>query len=544
MTLWMLYAILFGTLGIGAGLGLERAAKALGLATRFVWLAIVAIALIGPLVFALADSSASPDERVELAQTAGAQVGAAVPISITTSFASRMLDATRSFDRALAWLWLVLSVTAVSRIVAGMVTLRRQQARWVAREIAGTECFVTPDIGPAVVAMPETRIILPEWALSLDSGSLATVVRHESQHFGARDAYLIVAGSLSVALMPWNPAIWVARRRLRLALEMDCDARVLAEDPRVDRYGSLLLAIAQRPRLAAGLAATLTESTSDLERRIDAMTARPPKHPRILAAVFSGAATIAIAFACSMPAPDMVGPRAADPLAKPIAPEGVFFDFQVEKPVSARPSNAPPVYPNQLRAANIEGSVIAKFVVDTNGTADMRTFEIVKSDHDAFSAAVREGTANLRFYPAQVGERKVKQLVQMPFSFSLAKGSGSGKPGMVGVGMTRSTSGTPKVRFDVPADETMPAFLDENAPPVYPAQLRAANFQGMVQATFVVREDGKVDMSTFIVRRSDHDAFTASVRKALETWRFKPATKDGKPVARMMQMPFMFSLVK
>jgi TonB family protein len=274
------------------------------------------------------------------------------------------------------------------------------------------------------------------------------------------------------------------------------------------------------------------------------MTARPLKHPRVLAAASAGAAVVAIAFACTMPAPDMVAPRAADPLAKPITPEGVFFDFQVDKPVSARPDNAPPVYPNKLRAANVEGTVIAKFVVDTNGAADMRTFEIVKSDHDAFSAAVRAGTANLRFYPARVGGRNVKQLVQMPFSFSLAKGSGSGKPAVPGVGVASSTSGTPKVRFDVPAGETMPAYLDENAPPVYPAQLRAANFQGMVQATFVVREDGKVDMSTFLVRRSDHDAFTASVRKALETWRFKPATKDGKPVARMMQMPFMFSLVR
>ena len=544
MMLWMLYAILFGALGVGAGFGLERAAKALGLATRFVWLAVLAIALIGPLAFALADSSPSPNEPVEFVQATGAQVGAATPIVTTPSLASRILVATRTFDRALAWLWLALSVAAVSRIVAGMLTLRRQRARWVAREIAETQCYVTPDIGPAVVAIPETKIILPEWALSLDPGSLATVVRHERQHFGARDAYLIVIGSLAVALVPWNPAVWVVRRRLRLALEMDCDARVLAEDPRVDRYGSLLLAIAQRPRLAAGLAATLTESTSDLERRIDAMTARPPRHPRLLAAASVSAAIVAIAFACSMPAPDMVAPRAADPLAKPIAPEGVFFDFQVEKPVSARPDNAPPVYPNQLRAANVEGTVIAKFVVDTTGLADMRSFEIVRSDHDAFSAAVREGTANLRFYPAQVGGRKVKQLVQMPFSFSLAKRSGSGKPAMPGVGTATSTSGTPKVRFDVPVDETMPSFRDENAPPVYPAQLRAANFQGMVQATFVVREDGTVDMSTFIVRRSDHEAFTASVRKALETWRFKPATKDGKPVARMMQMPFMFSLVR
>jgi protein TonB len=98
-----------------------------------------------------------------------------------------------------------------------------------------------------------------------------------------------------------------------------------------------------------------------------------------------------------------------------------LFDFQVEKPAAAAPTNQPPTYPNQLRAANIEGQVIAKFVVDTNGRADMRTFEIIKSDHDLFTNAVRNSLPNFRFFPAELGGRKVKQLVQMPFVFSLTK---------------------------------------------------------------------------------------------------------------------------
>jgi periplasmic protein TonB len=108
-------------------------------------------------------------------------------------------------------------------------------------------------------------------------------------------------------------------------------------------------------------------------------------------------------------------------VAAPLNSDQPLFDFQVEKPASANPSNNPPTYPNQLRAANIEGQVVAKFVVDTSGRADMRTFEIIKSDHDAFTAAVRNALPNMRFFPAEVGGRKVKQLVQMPFQFSLVK---------------------------------------------------------------------------------------------------------------------------
>jgi periplasmic protein TonB len=108
-------------------------------------------------------------------------------------------------------------------------------------------------------------------------------------------------------------------------------------------------------------------------------------------------------------------------VAPPLNSDQPLYDFQVEKPAASNPSNPPPTYPNQLRAANVEGQVVAKFVVDTNGRADMRTFEIMKSDHDLFTNAVRNVLPNYRFFPAELGGRKVKQLVQMPFVFTLSK---------------------------------------------------------------------------------------------------------------------------
>ncbi|MHB1863340.1 MAG: energy transducer TonB [Gemmatimonadaceae bacterium] len=97
-----------------------------------------------------------------------------------------------------------------------------------------------------------------------------------------------------------------------------------------------------------------------------------------------------------------------------------FFAFQVEKQVDMAPGNAPPHYPDMLRSANIEGEVIASFVVDTNGRADMSTFKVIKSTHELFSQAVKNALQNYRFYPAEIGGRKVKQLVQQPFQFSLS----------------------------------------------------------------------------------------------------------------------------
>ncbi len=96
-----------------------------------------------------------------------------------------------------------------------------------------------------------------------------------------------------------------------------------------------------------------------------------------------------------------------------------YFDFQVEKPVVMAPGAQGPAYPDMLRTAGIEGQVLAQFVVDTTGRAEMGTFKALKSDNDLFTTAVKNALARMRFLPAEVGGRKVKQLVQQPFQFSL-----------------------------------------------------------------------------------------------------------------------------
>jgi periplasmic protein TonB len=105
----------------------------------------------------------------------------------------------------------------------------------------------------------------------------------------------------------------------------------------------------------------------------------------------------------------------------PVNSDQTFFEFQVEKQVAPFPGNSAPRYPDMLRSANVEGEVLAQFTVDTTGRAEMSTFKVLKSTHDLFTAAVKSALPNMKFYPAEVGGKKVKQLVQMPFQFSLTK---------------------------------------------------------------------------------------------------------------------------
>lgn len=106
------------------------------------------------------------------------------------------------------------------------------------------------------------------------------------------------------------------------------------------------------------------------------------------------------------------------PLVKDDQP---FFEFQVEKPVQALPGSASPRYPDILRQAGVEGEVLAQFVVDTTGRAEMGSYKVLKTSHDLFGTAVKNALPGMRFIPAEVGGRKVRQLVQQPFSFAIAK---------------------------------------------------------------------------------------------------------------------------
>ena len=124
------------------------------------------------------------------------------------------------------------------------------------------------------------------------------------------------------------------------------------------------------------------------------------------------------------PAPLSSGAMATDPRGDPAAGRTSSEPFaadQVERQVYLRPGSAPPRYPNALRAAGIEGQVLVSFVVNEAGRVERSTVRFVSSDAPLFEMAVRDALERMRFSAAEAGGRKVRQLVQMPFVFTLTR---------------------------------------------------------------------------------------------------------------------------
>jgi protein TonB len=96
-----------------------------------------------------------------------------------------------------------------------------------------------------------------------------------------------------------------------------------------------------------------------------------------------------------------------------------FLGEQVEREVQRLPGAPAPRYPEQLRANNVTGQVLMRFVVGTDGRVEPGSFEVISSPEKAFSDAVRTAIMSTRFRPAEVGGRAVRQLVEQSFTFKM-----------------------------------------------------------------------------------------------------------------------------
>ena len=105
-------------------------------------------------------------------------------------------------------------------------------------------------------------------------------------------------------------------------------------------------------------------------------------------------------------------------LERLIANLAVYTADQVDQPATLNANRkVDVVYPPALFAAGTGGSVVAEFVVDSEGKVEPATIGIVSSTDSELSAAVRAAVERATFRPALLKGKPVRQIVQQPFSF-------------------------------------------------------------------------------------------------------------------------------
>jgi beta-lactamase regulating signal transducer with metallopeptidase domain len=310
IALWMVYSTL-----ISAAVGIAAATIERGGSPRrrrWAWVVAVILSVAIPAWMVMRSRTpnlAGTSPSLGLTSRIVGESSAALSARIANLLASAPTEPLTRYDTPFVVVWSTVAVLAV--VMYGLATwsLARRRRAWRWATMNGERVLVTDAVGPAVVGALRPEIVVPAWSLALPEDQRALMIEHERQHVRARDPLILHAAAFVAMLMPWNVAIWWLNRRLRLAVELDCDARVLARGHDAHTYGTLLLNVcSQRQRVGAVLAPALFERTSSLTKRVLAMNPQRPRFPRSRFTLGAAVAAAIIAVACEVPSPEMLAP--------------------------------------------------------------------------------------------------------------------------------------------------------------------------------------------------------------------------------------------
>ncbi len=265
--------VVSGLLGIAALL-LERILRSHHGATRFPWLLAMLASFFLPLLVSWIGEHLAT-RQAEAPATVALNGSVHIPHRGTSwidlGANSISTDDHQRRDRIVLWLWAASTVITSAFAMVSIWKLRWQRRGWRQGTMSGAAVLIAPDVGPAVLGVFRPQIVVPEWLVSAPLDTQHHVIAHECAHVQARDSALLALSMVPILLAPWNALLWWHAHRLRMAIEVDCDRRVLSHGLDMRRYAEVLVQFGLRRGSLLGAMASMSESPSTLERRITLM---------------------------------------------------------------------------------------------------------------------------------------------------------------------------------------------------------------------------------------------------------------------------------
>ena len=551
---WMLWSAGIGLLFLVAGLAAERFLTHRGRPTRWVW--IVAGAATTALSV-LRIPGLPPEQAVP---PPGYAPPLLEPLTVTVARDSML----RSLDDLLVLGWVVLSSLLMVTVLFAFARLVREGRSWQPGSLSHRSVFWSRDTGPTIVGLLRPRVVLPAWVRAIGQREQELILAHEEEHIRAGDARLRFLMTLPLFVFPWNPALWLQRHRLNLAVELDCDGRVMRRMPgHRHAYGNLLLRVgAGRNGLHRVALVALSEGRSQLERRITSLEEQMPRVRRLQGALLVLGVAAIVALAVLFPqirgeeAP--VSEEPVDLVAAPtFTPYTVRPDLVNETEIM-RALEAE--YPPLLRDAGIGGTTNVHFFIDTRGVVQ-RVLVAETSGHEVLDSAALRVARIFRFTPALNQDEVVPVWVAIPITFATGAAGADGVPDEVRefadsiarergddpgdpptdsaarqeaslADLTQGPTFTPyTVRPDLVNQREVQRALEREYPPI----LRDAGIGGTVQVHFFIDAKGKVQR-TLLARTSGHATLDEAALRVANVFKFTPALNleepaPGAPVA-------------
>ena len=310
---WMAYAATVGVLISAAAFAAQYMARSRRAPGRWVWMLAIVLSLSLPLAVSTVRVSVpamwthdGPSNTVALREFTSQNLTPArwSPISPPAVTTTAAID----LDLIAKRVWLSTTIAMLTGLAVCSALVFAHRRRWAEQRLAGSTVSVSTNVGPAVVGFLRPRIVVPAWLLQTPATQQELVIAHEQSHLDARDSQLLTLALLLLVAMPWNLPLWWQFRRLRQAIEVDCDARVLAKGHDRRLYASTLIDIGEQQSSFIHTVTSMAESKTFLEQRIRIMLCPPKIWVRRFAPVAAGFALCLTAMAAQ------VGPPKAEPV--------------------------------------------------------------------------------------------------------------------------------------------------------------------------------------------------------------------------------------
>ena len=293
---WMLYATAYGACFCVAAVALEKSVRLVGRPGRWIVAGAMVVSAVTPCVvwsipFDVSSTAAG--------NTLFSPTDYLVPITAVIPHGAAL----SVLDAPLVVCWIGVSTLLLAMLVLTHAQLARKISSYPKEKLGEAAVRRSPVLGPAVVGWIRSSIVVPTWADGVKQEWRDLMVLHEQEHLKGRDTFLLTSAVILVGLLPWNIPLWYLLSRLRRAIELDCDQRVLSTGIDIRVYGSLLLEVSRRRVRSPLPMIGLAFNRSFLAQRVDAMTLHMSRSrfPRAVAAVVLGG--MAVVIACDLPAP-------------------------------------------------------------------------------------------------------------------------------------------------------------------------------------------------------------------------------------------------
>ncbi len=352
---------------------------------------------------------------------------------------------------------------------------------------------------PAVVGTIRPRIVLPARLIDeLEVDELAAVLLHEDMHRRHADPAVALVQRLTNSLLFFFPLLAPLQRRIREAAELRCDEGALRAGAEASAYARALARTVQLGLDPSPAPAALDDGNPSLvARRIDRL--KEPGRTRIMMKH-----RLAIGFAVALLAAGIFLPVTPRGLMAGTGANTAEFKrvWNLDKHVTIKLDNVP--------AAKAIGVIAAASGVEiaTEGPTNCCLVSVAVKDAPAGEA--------LESIAKQSGVR---------FEVVNSKTLHAIFPGAVDAGVT------------------MPEIINR-VDAVYPRDAMKARAEGFVVLSATVGADGTVG-DVEVVRHADGwPSMDQAAIDAVRQFSYKPAMKDGVPVAFQMHVKMEFSLKK